>query len=350
MDGVISASGIAHENAGTLSDGRRSPSGSGRTDGGDLGTARGASHSGGPRFDVVVPPGGYAWWYLDALSDDKQHGLTIIAFIGSVFSPYYAWSDWRDPEHHCAMNVALYRAGRDRWAMTERGRQDVRRDETLLRIGPSSVHWRHDVLHVDIEEWTAPLPGRLRGTVSVHPLAINAQAFALDDAAHHHWRPIAPRARIDVRFDDGALEWSGDAYLDSNWGCEPLERGFKAWDWSRAHTGDATIVHYDVTPLEGDARPLSLRFDRDARPTPIEPPPRNTLPGTFWKVPRAVRGDVRLLRTLEDSPFYTRSSLSGVVDGVRADIMHESLSLDRFRSPVVRAMLPFRMPRIVGRR
>lgn len=32
----------------------------------------------------------HAWWYLDALSEDHQHGLTIIVFFGSVFSPYYA--------------------------------------------------------------------------------------------------------------------------------------------------------------------------------------------------------------------------------------------------------------------
>ena len=37
----------------------------------------------------AVPPGGYAWWYLDAFSNDGRHGLTVIAFIGSVFSPFY---------------------------------------------------------------------------------------------------------------------------------------------------------------------------------------------------------------------------------------------------------------------
>ena len=42
-----------------------------------------------PAFDGAVAPGGYRWWYIDAFSDDGQHGLTIIAFIGSVFSPYY---------------------------------------------------------------------------------------------------------------------------------------------------------------------------------------------------------------------------------------------------------------------
>jgi len=37
-----------------------------------------------------VKPGGYAWWYVDALSADGRFGLSIIAFVGSVFSPYYA--------------------------------------------------------------------------------------------------------------------------------------------------------------------------------------------------------------------------------------------------------------------
>ena len=44
----------------------------------------------GPDFNVAVPPSGYRWWYLDGLSADGQRGLTVIAFVGSVFSPYYA--------------------------------------------------------------------------------------------------------------------------------------------------------------------------------------------------------------------------------------------------------------------
>ena len=40
------------------------------------------------RFDQPVTNGGYAWWYIDAISDDGNHGLTLIAFVGSVFSPY----------------------------------------------------------------------------------------------------------------------------------------------------------------------------------------------------------------------------------------------------------------------
>jgi carotenoid 1,2-hydratase len=48
------------------------------------------------------------------MSDDGQHGMTLIAFVGSVFSPYYAWARRKgqaDPENHCALNVAIYSKG-----------------------------------------------------------------------------------------------------------------------------------------------------------------------------------------------------------------------------------------------
>ena len=65
-------------------------SGAGRADGGDIGPAGSAGFDAGSRFDQPVPHNGYAWWYVDGLSDDGRYGLTVIAFIGSVFSPYYA--------------------------------------------------------------------------------------------------------------------------------------------------------------------------------------------------------------------------------------------------------------------
>jgi carotenoid 1,2-hydratase len=251
------------------------------------------------------------------------------------------------------MNVALYRAGRDRWAMTERGRSSLVRARDSLAIGPSHMVWDGDELRLSIDEWTAPLPSRLRGTVRLRPHALAVQSYALDQDNRHHWAPIAPHARVEVAFDRGDSTWSGDAYFDCNWGSEPLERGFRNWQWSRAHTRAATHVHYDVTTRTGDAKGLALRFDHLGGVSTIEQPPRASLPPTFWGISRAARGQgpiaPRLVRTLEDAPFYARSQLECVIDGEAAAIMHESLSLNRFRSPVVRAMLPFRMPRIVRR-
>jgi hypothetical protein len=63
----------------------------------------------GPRFDADVPPAAYLWWYVDGLSDCGRYGLSVIAFVGSVFSPYYHWAGRRDPDDHVCINVALYR-------------------------------------------------------------------------------------------------------------------------------------------------------------------------------------------------------------------------------------------------
>ncbi len=107
------------------------------------------------------------------MSDDGEHALTIIAFIGSVFSPYYALARGLgrgDPLNHCALNVALY-GSRKRWALTERTRADLVRDETSLTIGPSKLDWDGTALTIEIDEVTVPLPSRIRGTVRVWPTA-----------------------------------------------------------------------------------------------------------------------------------------------------------------------------------
>ena len=41
------------------------------------------------------------------MSDDGGDALTVIAFVGSAFSPYYRRSRG-DPDNHCALNVVLY--------------------------------------------------------------------------------------------------------------------------------------------------------------------------------------------------------------------------------------------------
>ncbi|MFX8477687.1 hypothetical protein ABTL82_19675, partial [Acinetobacter baumannii] len=80
----------------------------------------------------------------DALSDDGHNGITIIAFIGNVFSPYYAFARRTrpaDPINHCAINVAIYRSGGNRWAMTERPREAVSRTIDTFAVGPSNLSW-----------------------------------------------------------------------------------------------------------------------------------------------------------------------------------------------------------------
>ncbi len=266
-----------------------------------------------------------------------------------MFSPYYAWRGRRDPLNHCAVNVALYGGAEARWAMTERGRACVQRDPRNLHIGPSALHWQGGTLKIDVDEIGAPLPKPIRGTIRVTPSGLTGRSFALDRAGNHVWQPIAPRAHIDVKLERPDLRWSGTGYLDSNYGSEPLQDGFSHWSWSRAHLSEDSVVLYDAARRDGSETAMALRFAPDGAVQALAPPPPAHLPFTAWRIARPTRADrghaVQLVQTLEDTPFYARSRIQTQLYGEQSEIFHESLMLDRFASPVVRAMLPFRMPR-----
>ncbi len=278
--------------------------------------------------------------------------MTLIAFVGSVFSPYYAWARARgraDPEDHCGLNVALYGRRGHRWALTERRRRSIERTPTELRLGPSTLAWEGDTLVVRIDETTVPWPSRLRGTVRVDPLALTGHEEVLDSRGRHRWWPVAPCASVEVAFERPTLRWRGSGYLDGNAGDEPIEQGFVAWDWSRASHGGGTTILYDAERRDGSDLSLALHVDRTGRVEPFTAPPRAALPTTLWRVRRATRSDptdpARVVATLEDTPFYARSLVAMGLRGAAVTAMHESLSLERFATPWVRMLLPFRMPR-----
>lgn len=267
-----------------------------------------------------------------------------------MFSPYYAGARRRgsaQPAEHCAVNVALYGRRASRWAMTERGAAALRQDAGCLAIGPSALIWDGTSLEIRIDEVSVPWPCRLRGRLRLHPMGLTGQSHALDAAGRHRWWPLAPRARVEVHMESPALAWRGQAYLDCNAGTEPLEQAFSGWHWSRASHDGTTRVHYDVAPRQGAPRSLALEFGPEGSARAVPPPPERALPGTLWRLPRRCRseGGARLVRTLEDTPFYARSLLATRVNGTTLPTVHESLCLDRFRRRWVQLLLPFRMPR-----
>jgi carotenoid 1,2-hydratase len=81
----------------------------------------------------------------------------------------------------------------------------------------------------------------------------------------------------------------------------------------------------------------------------IDAPPHVDLKRGFWGVARDTRSEdpsqTRITETFVDAPFYTRDALQMVLGGKPCPAVHESLNLDRFASPVVKLMLPFKMPR-----
>ncbi|WP_238787337.1 carotenoid 1,2-hydratase [Thiospirillum jenense] len=306
-----------------------------------------------PMFNQPVINDGYLWWYTDALSDDGRYGLTLIALVGNVFSPYYAKARQRgemNPNDYCAINVAIYdrHTNKGLWAMTERGQRQLFRNQHELAIGPSQLRWEHDTVIIQLDEIATPLPRRVRGEIRIHPRALTTHHQQLDYHGRHYWWPIAPDAQVEVRLQYPSIHWSGAGYLDSNWGDEPIAAGFIDWDWSRAKLRHHTAVLYDVRRRQGDPLALALRFNRHGEAEPFNPPPRQSLPPTFWwKIARTMQSDnnSRVLETLEDTPFYARSTLQAHLLGESVSAVHESLSLERFIQPWVQLLLPVRMPR-----
>ena len=351
LGGFFPAARAANEDAGSVLRGGRDAS-FGRGPDGRLVRAVGSEEgTRGPVFDAPISPGGYTWWYIDAISEDGRYGLTIIAFLGSVFSPYYKRSGRGDPLDHASLNVALY--GPDaRWVMTERPRGDVTHDAKTLTIGPSSVRWDGNILEIDIEERDTrlfnPIHRPVRGKVRVIPEALNPTSFALDPDSNHIWHCMAPRARIEVAMEKPGISWSGSGYFDHNRGSEPLESGFNVWHWSRAHMKSGAVVCYEGERSDGSLFASAIRFDADGIPSQVDLPAIAPLPRSKWRIERRTRSEIgvaQVRRTWEDTPFYARSELSSKLFGEEVVAIQESLDMRRFASPVVQFMLPFRMPR-----
>ena len=288
---------------------------------------------------------------MDAISDDGRHGITIIAFIGSVFSPYYAFSGRKDPENHCTLNVALY-GPKARWAMTERSRSQVSRDASSFEIAKSALHWDGEHLTIEIREFSTPFFSPVRGRIRLTAPWINTQEFHIDPEGRHRWRPLCPASRIEVTMEEPSLSWSGWSYFDTNDGDAPLEADFREWHWSRAMLDEGEVaICYDTEPRTGPKRSLALKFGRDGALEDISAPPQRQLPpAMIWRAPRLLRSEsenvAKVVRTLEDAPFYSRSEVETELFGARRKAVHESLAGDRLASPFVKALLPFRMPRV----
>jgi carotenoid 1,2-hydratase len=355
LDGNLWASFSTKPDSGSLSSGGQRTSRSGSSHGGAIGTNGGRNSDGSPRFDQAVGKNAYLWWYIDALSDDGKHGIVLIAFVGSVFSPYYAWARRKNtavnPENHCSLNVAIYSPGKNRWAMTERGEKQVSRNSTEFVIGPSNLRWDGNKLIVQIQERAVPFGQKVSGTVELYPNTLFNFSTPLDAAGKHRWGPLAPSARVKVNLNSPDLRWEGNAYLDSNEGDEPISHAFHEWDWSRAEmSGDRTSVIYDVREKNAQENVLALTFNPNGTIDHFEPPPRQALPKTIWGIQGHMRNQnsetLTVHKVLENTPFYTRSVLNSELLGEKVLSFHETLSVPKLTLASTQFMLPWRMPRV----
>lgn len=240
----------------------------------------------------------------------------------------------------------LYRRRGSTWALTEARPESIERSPDAFALSGSRIERNGDSLVVHLDERTAPWGRPLKGRVRIDLEYGAPTPYRLDQAGDHHWWPIGARASAEVELDTPDVRFRGSAYHDCNFGRVPLEETFESWNWSRADVGDDVCILYDVRERDAAAAPLGLRLSsNDAQALTADTV--SPLPGGWWGVERSTRahGDARIVRTLEDTPFYTRSLLQTSFDGQDCTAMHESLSMTRFVKPWVQFLLPFRMRR-----
>ena len=335
-----------------ISGGRRSASWGWGSNGNALRPASGRGDDKEPNFNLEVPPNGYAWWYIDGVEPNTGQAVSIIAFIGSVFSPWYKWSGRKKPQNNVCLNIATY-GKKGRFAMTDRGDSALIQEAHKLTIGPSSLTWdqTEKKLVIEIDEISSlPFISKLKGTITLKPTGITDVELPLTKEGTHVWRPFAPTAEIDVDLNKPEWQWTGHGYFDANFGTRALEQDFDYWTWGRFPLKTGTSCFYDLELRNNEQYQFGFHFERDGIPSDITDAPKNKrFSRSLWGIRRETRCDKeykpRQEKSLLDAPFYSRATVSTRIKGIKTIGVFEALDLRRFRNPLLMFMLAVRVPR-----
>lgn len=300
------------------------------------------------------------------MSDDGAVALVVIALVGSPFSARYAEARAQarasgqpmpNALDYAALNVALYSEGRRVWSFNERALDPSDRRLDGVSFGRSTVSSRGGELVVRLDERETPFGalGRVprtsrpvRGVVRFVPERDGGAVTALDELGEHAWWPVAPLGTVIAELSEPSISFRGAAYHDVNFGRVPLEATFSGWSWARGTAADGrAIVSYSAALKGGGTSQLALAFDARG-PSPIEAVTHELSPSR-WRLARTVDAPEgtapRVVRSLEDGPFYARSLLSAHVGGAPMTMVHETLSCERWEKAWVRGLSTFRTGR-----
>lgn len=280
--------------------------------------------------DAPTTPGAYRWYYLDAGAGDWT--AVAIFMVGAQFSYRYSVGAERGepPDRHCAVNFALYQAGRRRaWVFSEFPR--AQQDGNTLRIGDSTFSVESGRVAARIDARQAPFGQRIQAELVLEPLCHGDTEVALLPGEAHYWQAVVPRAVGALCVPAFGVDGVGHGYHDTNHGEAPLGRGLRGWMWSRAHGAETTEIEYRAF---GGGSVIGVTAGRDGvelRRRPVQDQPLRRS-GWGLSLP-AVEAS-----TLESSPFYAR--LEQRRPGQHT--MTEVADFSRFHSPWFRWMSRFR--------
>ncbi|SHF67130.1 hydroxyneurosporene synthase [Fodinibius roseus] len=225
------------------------------------------------------PPGGYEWWYFDALSDDGRYSFVAIFYEGNPFSTRYikaleektgpaspassstSTSSGPMPSEYPAVSISVYDQGEPvYYSFTEYDATDCifSEERPLVEIGPHRMKGSRTggqlLYSLSLNE-ELPSGDRLRAELTFDSPAVTDLFEDTEDhsPAGHHWNLVQPLADVSGTIEIGAagkgaedrtVAFRGEGYHDHNRGDEPMREEFTDWYWGRCHFDYATLVYY----------------------------------------------------------------------------------------------------------
>jgi carotenoid 1,2-hydratase len=303
-------------------------------------------------FDAPIAENGYRWFRIACVSDDAEHVLVIMAMLGNPFSPAYrkaralavrSGSGPVNPLSFSTMNIALSGA-HTFWGMNEI--DAVKRSAFALTIGKSMMIAAADRLIVPLDEQAATGKGRLRGEVEVELGTLSSRAFDLTDEKKHSWAPIRQGARCQVRLKEPALSFVGSAFVDTNYGTEPLETSIVRWTRSEAYADAGTAwLSFESQSARGNHELNLISLDQSVERTTFAAPPLALKKSRFGLQSSVRLDEITRVTVLEDTPFYVRNLIVGRQGPHDVRVFHEHVDLTRFKAGWMQALIPLAMRR-----
>lgn len=211
----------------------------------------------------IQQPGGYEWWYFDAISTDGRHSLVVIFYEGNPFSPSYINAQQGRsneeplPQNFPAVSISVYEDGNPiYYSFTEYSNEQCTFDSEhpFVKIGRHSMRAEEggEKLRYSLHLQEAlPSGDKLQVSLEFGSDPVNLR---FDDAGEqsvgHQWNLVQPRSEVngDIHIEtqkgNKTISFEGRGYHDHNIGHEPMRDEFSDWYWGRLHFSAATLVYY----------------------------------------------------------------------------------------------------------
>lgn len=213
------------------------------------------------------PPGGYEWWYFDAVSTDGMYSFVIIFYEGNPFSTRYIKALGQKegvlpgPSEYPAVSISIYKQGNPiYYSFTEFSVTDCTfsGERPFVKAGPhrmESTRAEGRLLYVLRLDETLPSGDWLRAEIEFESHLSLALSLGECEkiSAGHCWNLVQPRAEVSgsirtgtagIGARDRTIAFRGRGYHDHNSGEEPMDNEFANWYWGRFHFDYATLIYY----------------------------------------------------------------------------------------------------------